>query len=76
MVWILNSTMAATLTLPLTNIPYPKVCLLFVCQGFAWQQILLWFDDTLLDSNECHLHYYDFRHSLNVISTFLDTQQN
>jgi hypothetical protein len=23
------------------------------------------FDANLLDSNECHLHYYDFRHSLN-----------
>ena len=29
------------LTLPLTNILYPKVCLLVVCQDFAWQHILL-----------------------------------
>ena len=26
------------------------------------------FDATLLDSSECHLHYRDFRHSLNAIS--------
>jgi hypothetical protein len=31
------------------------------------------FDATLLDSSECHLHYYDFRHSLNVISSSFDT---
>ena len=28
---------------------------------------------TLLDSSECHLHYYDFRHSLDVISFFFWT---
>ena len=38
--------------------------------------LLKLFDATLLDSNECHLHDYDFRHSLIVISFFLDTQQN
>jgi hypothetical protein len=31
------------------------------------------FDATLLDSNECHLHYHDFRHSLKF---FFDTQRN
>jgi hypothetical protein len=50
-------------TLPLTNIP--KVCLLLVCQGFAWQQILLRLDATLLDSSECDLQHYVFRHYLN-----------
>ena len=30
--------------------------------------LLMFFDATLLDFSECHLHYYDFRHSLNVIS--------
>ena len=44
------------------NIPYPKVCLLLVCH------LLKLFNATLLDSSECHLHYCDFRHSLNVIS--------
>ena len=29
--------------------------------------LLKLFDVTLLDPSECHLHYYDFRHSLNVI---------
>jgi hypothetical protein len=64
-----------TYTLPLTNIPYPKVCLSLVCQGFAWQQFLLCFYATLLDSSECHLHYCDYRHSLNVIYLLLDTLQ-
>ena len=34
-----------------------------------WCQVkilLKYFYATLLDSNECHLHYCDFRHSLNV----------
>ena len=30
----------------------------------------------LLDSNEFYLHNCDFRHSLNFISVFLDTQRN
>ena len=35
------------------------------------------FHTTLLHSSECHLHSYDFRHSLSVITFFsLDTQQN
>ena len=41
--------------------------------------LLKLFDATLLDSNECHLHYYDFEHSLNVFLFFsflFDTQQN
>ena len=25
------------------------------------------FDVALLDSSQCHLHYCDFRHSLNVV---------
>ena len=29
--------------------------------------LLKLFDATLLDSSECHLHYCDFRHSLDVI---------
>ena len=32
--------------------------------------LLKLFDVTLLDSSECYLYYYDFRHSLNVISFF------
>ena len=37
--------------------------------------LLILFEATLLDSDECHLHYYDCRHSLNAISSFfLDTQ--
>jgi hypothetical protein len=38
--------------------------------------LLKLFDATLLDFGECHLHYCDFRHSLNVISFLLDTQRN
>ena len=32
--------------------------------------LLKLFDATLLGSNKCHLHYYDFRHSLNIVSFF------
>jgi hypothetical protein len=28
--------------------------------------LLKLFDTTMLDSSECHLHYYEFKHSLNV----------
>ena len=35
--------------------------------------LLKLFDATLLDSNECHLHYYDCRHSLNAIPSFFWT---
>ena len=40
------------------------------------ENIVAVFDATLLDSNECHLHSYDFQHSSNVIFVFLDTQRN
>ena len=33
-------------------------------------------DATLLDSNECHMHNYDFGHYLNIISLFLDIRRN
>ena len=59
---------------------------LFLDHQWDWcsvKTLLKLFDATLLDSTECHLHYYDFRHSLNVIyilinflNFFLDTQQN
>ena len=32
--------------------------------------LLKLFDVALLDANECHLRYCEFRHSLNVISSF------
>ena len=37
---------------------------------------LISFMAALLDSSECHMHYCDFRHSLNVISLSLDAQRN
>jgi hypothetical protein len=47
---------------------------IYVCISFRPQvrlmlheDIVKVFDATLLDSDECLLHYYDFRHSLNVI---------
>lgn len=54
----LISYMATTIHLnnSLTNISYPKICLLLACKGFVWQQILLWFDAILLDSSEWPLH--------------------
>ena len=83
------------------NIPYAKVCLLLVCQGFAgqkivfcvsytkwslWETMLLWCfvrdwaweEATLMDSSEYHLHYCDFRNSLNVafLNFFSDAQQH
>jgi hypothetical protein len=70
MVFLISSMLATiNLKILLTNIPYPRVCLLLVCQDFAWQHILLRFDATLLDSSESQLHYYIFRHDLDVIST-------
>ena len=46
---------------------------LFLDHEWDWCRVktsLKLFDATLLDSSECHLHCYDFRHSLNVISFF------
>ena len=44
---------------------------LFIGHGRDWcrvKTLLKSFDATLLDSCECHLHYCDFKHFLNIIS--------
>ena len=57
--------MAATIDLntSLSNIPYPKDRLLLYVRVLLCARVIR----SGLCEKLCHLHYYDFRHSLNVI---------